>query len=230
MHQIGGILIFDGFVSRHLCRSVIITLLWRGVICAMDVRTQCLGLLMRGPASGYALKRLIENGPFCHFLEASFAAIYPALARLTADGLVSVTEEAQDRRPQKKVYAVTPAGREAFVAALSGPIEDDHFRSPWLVALYFADLLPPERVKTLIAERKDYCLRQIALISEARASAETPGARYAAEMGLAVFRAEFAYLTQTPVPGSADANPPLARQRKSPNPHLSAAVSVLHDV
>src|ERR1043166_3201232 len=79
----------------------------------MDVRTICLGILTRGDATGYEIKKLFEDDDYQHFVEASFGSIYPALSRLTEEGLVSVREEAQEKRPDRKVYSITPAGRAA---------------------------------------------------------------------------------------------------------------------
>ena len=45
----------------------------------MDVRTICLGILTRGDATGYEIKKLVEDGGYQHFVEASFGSIYPAL-------------------------------------------------------------------------------------------------------------------------------------------------------
>lgn len=112
----------------------------------MDVRTICLGILTRGDATGYEIKKLFEDGRFGYFVEASFGSIYPALGRLTDDGLVSVREEAQIGRPDRKVYTITDKGRAAFVANLAGPLPEDRFRSPFLFAMMFADLVPSARV------------------------------------------------------------------------------------
>jgi PadR family transcriptional regulator AphA len=158
----------------------------------MDVRTQCLGLLMRGPASGYELKKRIEDGPFCHFLEASYAAIYPALARLTKDGLVTVSARHQANRPDKKIYDITAEGRRVFLETISGPLEDDSFRSPWFVAMYFADLLTPDRLRELIAQRIAGCEALLSKIDQD--AAESRGALFVAGLGAHVLRAELEFL------------------------------------
>jgi len=38
----------------------------------MDVKTLCLGVLNRGEASGYEIKKQCEEGPFSHFYAAGF--------------------------------------------------------------------------------------------------------------------------------------------------------------
>ena len=116
----------------------------------MDVRTICLGILTRGDATGYEIKKVFEDGGLQHFVEASFGSIYPALSRLTDEGLVSVREEAQEKRPDRKVYSITPRGRTAFLTALMKPLPEDRHRSPFVFAMLFSDLLPPSRVSALI--------------------------------------------------------------------------------
>ncbi|MEE8545632.1 MAG: PadR family transcriptional regulator, partial [Alphaproteobacteria bacterium] len=51
----------------------------------MDVRTLCLGVLSEGGASGYEIKKKLEQ-TYRHFFQASFGSIYPALSRMTEDG------------------------------------------------------------------------------------------------------------------------------------------------
>ena len=116
----------------------------------MDVRTICLGILTRGDATGYEIKKLFEDDGYQHFVEASFGSIYPALNRLTDEGYVSVREESQEKRPDRKVYSITPAGRTAFIASLLKPLPEDRHRSPFVFAMLFADLLPPARVSGML--------------------------------------------------------------------------------
>jgi DNA-binding PadR family transcriptional regulator len=121
----------------------------------MAVRTICLGILTRGDATGYEIKKLFEDGRFGYFVEASFGSIYPALGRLTEESLVSLREEAQSGRPGRKVYSITDKGRAAFVAALGDKLPADRFRSPFLFAMMFSDLVPGERTLALIDSHID---------------------------------------------------------------------------
>ena len=59
----------------------------------MDVRTLCLGILSLGDATGYEIKKLVAEGSFSFFSEASYGSIYPALTKLTDEGLVSCVEQ-----------------------------------------------------------------------------------------------------------------------------------------
>lgn len=116
----------------------------------MDVRTICLGILTRGDATGYEIKKLFEDGRFNYFVEASFGSIYPALSRLTKDGFVSVREVAQAKRPGRKIYSITEKGRRAFLATLQLSLPEDRYRSPFLFAMMFSDQLSSARVGDLL--------------------------------------------------------------------------------
>lgn len=158
----------------------------------MDVRTICLGLLTRGEASGYEIKKQFED--FRQFGEASFGSIYPALGRLTDEGLVEVREEPQDRRPDRKVYSITRAGREAFVAALMSPLQDDRQRSPFAFAMLFSHLLPEERVRALLDSYISEKEALLARMDARRSVAGDAGETFVNGLGRAVYAAMLDYL------------------------------------
>jgi PadR family transcriptional regulator, regulatory protein AphA len=122
----------------------------------MDVKTLCLAVLSKGEASGYEIKKAFEEGPFAHFQTASFGAIYPALARLTKEGMVTLTEHAQDGKPDKKIYRLTATGHDAMLATLEISPGPDQVRSDLLFLLFFAEHLAPARVGELIDARIAY--------------------------------------------------------------------------
>lgn len=153
----------------------------------MDVRTICLGILTRGEATGYEIRKVFEDGGLQHFVEASFGSIYPALSRLTEEGLVSVREEPQDKRPDRKVYSITAAGRTAFIAALMKPLPEDRHRSPFVFAMLFSDLLPGSRVETLI---DGYIAQGELKLAQLKQKASEPlraGERFANELGRTMY-------------------------------------------
>lgn len=119
----------------------------------MDTKTLCLGVLTRGDASGYEIKKAFEDGPFGHIQEIGFGSIYPALAQLLKDELVTVTQYAQVGRPDKKVYSLTSSGRLFLLDALDEPTEPDKVRSDFLFHMMFAHLLSPGALEDMIDER-----------------------------------------------------------------------------
>lgn len=119
----------------------------------MNVRTLCLSVLYSHEASGYEIRKLCTEGECSYFVEASFGSIYPALAKLEAEGLVTSRIEHQSGKPSKKIYAITDAGRETFVESLKEPIGPDVYRSPFLLFARFAHLLDADLVRTRIEDQ-----------------------------------------------------------------------------
>lgn len=114
----------------------------------MNVRTLCLSILYEGEATGYEIRRLCVEGECSYFVEASFGSIYPALAKMENEKLVTRRTEQQIGKPAKKVYCITDAGRAAFSDELAEPLGDDMFRSPFLLFARYVHILPRELVET----------------------------------------------------------------------------------
>ena len=90
--------------------------------------------LREQPASGLDLaKRFSRSIGF--FWHATHQQIYRVLGRMDADGWVEATAVVQAGRPDKKVYAVTPAGAEALAAWLAQPTPSEPLRSDLAVKL-----------------------------------------------------------------------------------------------
>jgi PadR family transcriptional regulator, regulatory protein AphA len=133
----------------------------------MNVRTLCLSILYEGEATGYEIRRLCTDGECSYFIEASFGSIYPALAKLEDDGLVTSRIEPQDGKPAKKVYSITQAGRQAFANELAEPLGEDMFRSPFLLFARFAHILPRELVEQRAQEFLDRTVEKRKHLDEA---------------------------------------------------------------
>jgi len=83
-----------------------------------------LGLICLSPSSGYDLKRVFATTPMGVY-QPSSGALYPALRRLEAKGLVRVQPPDQDGGSgrQRRVYEPTGAGRAAHLVWLRTPVE-----------------------------------------------------------------------------------------------------------
>lgn len=165
----------------------------------MDVKTLCLGVLTEGDKTGYEIKQCFEEA-FRHFFAAGFGSIYPALAALTEQGLVTCTSVEQEKRPDKKVYRITPAGRAALVAELMATPPRHKIRSEFLVLMYFAHLLPPRRVAEVIDEMVGQWAAMLAHIEACTAEdcvagdTMVPGMRFTAGYGRVVIDAAKRYV------------------------------------
>lgn len=162
----------------------------------MDVKTLCLGVLTQGDKSGYEIKRCFEQA-FSYFFVAGFGSIYPALADLRRRGLVTARSVAQEGRPHKKIYRITPAGERALAEELMRTPARHKVRSEFLVLMYFAHLLPAERLAAIIDEmiaQWEPALAEIEACATGANAQLTPGVRFAAGYGQAVLGAALAYV------------------------------------
>lgn len=119
----------------------------------MNVRTICLAILYDCEATGYEIRKLSVEGEYSYFIDASYGSIYPALAKLEAESLVTSRVEQQDGKPAKKIYSITKAGRTAFINSLFEKLGEDEFRSEFLLFARFASELPASLVETRLNER-----------------------------------------------------------------------------
>ncbi len=74
------------------------------------------------------------------------------LHKLATEGLVQATPVPQEGHPPRQVYALTDAGRAAFLAWLHAPVSHMRdIRVELLAKLYFCRLLEPEATANLLA-------------------------------------------------------------------------------
>jgi DNA-binding PadR family transcriptional regulator len=102
-----------------------------------------LGMLRKGPKSGYEIKALVDNSTR-FFWAASYGQIYPELKRLSeAELVVGVDSPTGGRR--RTVYEITADGEEELKAWLRQPPETFEMREEGLLKLFFAEALPAEQ-------------------------------------------------------------------------------------
>jgi DNA-binding PadR family transcriptional regulator len=102
----------------------------------MSVRHALLGLLAQRPRHGYELHTAFEamvGGE--HHWDVKPAQIYTTLARLEKDGLVAEAAVEQDGGPEKRIFAITPTGRELLAEWFASGVEADHRRDEFYVKL-----------------------------------------------------------------------------------------------
>jgi len=122
----------------------------------MNVRTLCLGILTFQEASGYEIKKMIEDDVFSHFIDASYGSIYPALTKMLAEGLVSVRAEEQAGKPDKKVYKITETGRDELSRALAVDPARDKFKSEFLFQVMLGEFLPKSYIADIYDAQIEY--------------------------------------------------------------------------
>lgn len=163
----------------------------------MNVKTLCLGVLSLGEASGYEIKKEIEEGLFTHFIEASFGSIYPALTQLHGEGLVSVRAEEQSGRPDKKVYSLTEAGHRSLAKAIQGIPAKDRYKSEFLFHMLMQEYLGTDAVLASIEAQLAYVREDLEKIERCEcADVPLAGAQFVADYGRAILTAAVTHLEQ----------------------------------
>jgi len=117
--------------------------------------------LARKPHSGYELLQALKR-PIGFFWQASQSQIYPELKRLEVLGLVSFEVVEQTTRPDKKVYSITPEGREALRAWAVAPTEPEPSRNELLLKTYTLWLADPAQALKLFRVQEDRHRSQLA--------------------------------------------------------------------
>ncbi|HQZ12128.1 MAG TPA: PadR family transcriptional regulator [Devosia sp.] len=161
----------------------------------MNVRTICLAILYDGEATGYEIRKLSVEGEYSYFIDASYGSIYPALQKLETDKLVTSRVEQQEGKPSKKVYAITSAGRTAFINSLFEKLGEDEFRSEFLLFVRFASELPATLVEARLNERVEQINAVLAEFDRLCASHEHPGDTWVIEYGRTCMAAARDYIT-----------------------------------
>jgi PadR family transcriptional regulator, regulatory protein AphA len=94
-----------------------------------------LGFLSKAPMSGYDVRRRMAAST-AHFYKTSFGSIYPSLAKMEAEGLVS-SERADSSGRARVAYRILAAGRKAFREWLASPLDISAGPSALLARIFF---------------------------------------------------------------------------------------------
>jgi len=109
--------------------------------------------LSERPAAGLDLTRRFDRS-IGFFWSATHQQIYRVLARMEADGWLRREDVAQQGRPDKKVYAVAPAGRRELERWIAAPSPLDPSRSEVAVKLRAASYGDRQAVLTQVGDHR----------------------------------------------------------------------------
>lgn len=112
-----------------------------------------LGLLSLSPMTGYDLKKHFDSS-INHFWNADKAQIYRTLAQLVTSGLATVRSVPQENYPARQEHHITPAGRTALQDWLTGGLDRQPAREPFLGRIFFAGGLQRDEIVGLLAARR----------------------------------------------------------------------------
>jgi len=90
-----------------------------------NLEASVLGLICEGFRYGYEMEKVIEERNMRHWTEIAFSSIYYVLKRLEKKGLITSAAERVSGR-SRKVYAVTPQGKEEMKEKVRDLISSHH--------------------------------------------------------------------------------------------------------
>jgi PadR family transcriptional regulator AphA len=96
-----------------------------------------LGTLFSGQKHGYEIMQFLESALESTW-RVSTSQLYVLLKRLEGKGLLQSSVETQETRPSKRVFCLTPSGKNAFLEWLRSPTERVRdLRIEFLAKLFF---------------------------------------------------------------------------------------------
>lgn len=121
----------------------------------MAVKYAILGLLHYKNMHGYRIKKHIERN-FGHMWTINYGQIFKSLREMEAEGLVAMEEivPSEDGGPHKKLYSITPKGKEEFARWLeSFPEKGMLIRDPFLLRFVFFEFGDSGKALEIIEEQ-----------------------------------------------------------------------------
>jgi DNA-binding PadR family transcriptional regulator len=118
----------------------------------MGLRHAVLASLLEGEATGYELSKRFHVS-VANYWSATSQQVYRELERLKADGHVSGRVVEQERRPNKRVFSLTAAGRDELHAFIREPTRPPAVRDDLLVKLQAATVDDLDELRRIVEER-----------------------------------------------------------------------------
>ncbi|MFD3455013.1 PadR family transcriptional regulator [Streptomyces sp. NPDC058691] len=121
------------------------------------MRLPLMALLAKGPAHGYELKTELEKLFGAAYPQPNIGQIYVTLARLEKSGLIRGEDVTQSGRPNKRIYELTDAGREAVSAWFEEPSSEPRVRDEFFMKLALAPATGmADQVSLINRQRRHY--------------------------------------------------------------------------
>lgn len=136
----------------------------------MPIQHAVLALLAEGPSYGYDLKARFEADIGPQWGSLNIGHVYQVLERTLRDGFVTVSRVNQDARPDRRVYALTEAGRNELEGWLDTPADrSGGFRDELFLKLFAAARRGPDDVRRVVTTQRRHQLGHLKALGELRA-------------------------------------------------------------
>ncbi|MFJ3903610.1 PadR family transcriptional regulator [Streptomyces sp. NPDC090025] len=127
----------------------------------MSLKHAVLAALLEGEASGYDLAKLFDVS-VANFWAATPQQLYRELDRLFEAGLIAARVVEQERRPNKRVFTLTDAGRADLVAYTGHPPRPTAVRDELMVQVQACDTGDMAAVREHVRERMEIAGEKLA--------------------------------------------------------------------
>nr|WP_282548727.1 PadR family transcriptional regulator [Streptomyces rochei] len=134
----------------------------------MSLKYAVLAALLEGEASGYELSKVFDVS-LANCWPATPQQLYRELERLADEELIEARTVPQERRPTKRLFSLTEAGRDRLSAFAAEPTRrPTAVRDEFLIKMQAMDGIDPERVRALVEERRTWALGKLARYERVR--------------------------------------------------------------
>jgi DNA-binding PadR family transcriptional regulator len=134
----------------------------------MSLKYAVLAALLEGEASGYELSKVFDVS-LANFWPATPQQLYRELDRLAGEGLIESRTVPQERRPTKRLFSLTQAGRERLSTFAAEPTRrPTAVRDEFLIKMQAMDGVDPQEVRALVEERRSWALGKLARYERVR--------------------------------------------------------------
>jgi DNA-binding PadR family transcriptional regulator len=158
------------------------------------MRHVLLGLLAKEPAHGYELKQAVEVEFGELWPPVNIGQIYKTLGRLQEDGLVRSATVTQTSRPDKRVFELTPAGREELAAWVDRPAPAVRVKEEFFTKVVLAARTGVADPLVLVDRQRRAHLRELRALGALATEARGLAARLAVEGAVLHLQADLKWL------------------------------------
>jgi DNA-binding PadR family transcriptional regulator len=127
----------------------------------MSLKYAVLAALLEGESSGYDLAKIFDVS-VSNFWSATPQQLYRELERLAGDGLIDARVVEQERRPNKRMFTLTDAGRRDLRTFAAEPPRPIAIRDELMVKVQAMDGGDPDATRALIEERMEWSRGKLA--------------------------------------------------------------------
>lgn len=115
----------------------------------MSLRYALLALLRVGARSGYELQKQFDAS-VGHLWHAPDSQIYPELRKMERDGLVEGEAQVRGTHATRRIYHVTPAGEDDYLAWINGPMTYARVREPASLKAAYLEAAEPDAARAFL--------------------------------------------------------------------------------